>query len=197
MDPGVLCISLVVISVDNTIVNVALPTIVRDLGAGARGCSGSSTPTPSCSPPAAHRRSLGDRSGARGPDRRPRRSSRAFSALASFATSPAMLIAARALMGIGAALHLPGHAVDPHQHVHRAASGPGPSASGPACRASASCRPDDRRLAGRALRWGSVFLVNVPICIAGHRRRALLRAATRATPRRAARPPRRCSPSCA
>src|SRR6476659_5298585 len=30
---GVLCMSLVVISVDNTILNVALPSIVRDLGA--------------------------------------------------------------------------------------------------------------------------------------------------------------------
>ncbi|HMK10062.1 MAG TPA: MFS transporter, partial [Acidimicrobiales bacterium] len=30
---GVLCLSLVVISVDNTILNVALPSIVRDLGA--------------------------------------------------------------------------------------------------------------------------------------------------------------------
>src|ERR1700730_64795 len=30
---GVLCLSLVVIGVDNTILNVALPSIVRDLGA--------------------------------------------------------------------------------------------------------------------------------------------------------------------
>src|SRR6478736_778876 len=30
---GVLCVSLMVISVDNTILNVALPSIVRDLGA--------------------------------------------------------------------------------------------------------------------------------------------------------------------
>ena len=36
---GVLCIGLVVIGVDNTILNVALPSIVRDLGA-----SGSSGP---------------------------------------------------------------------------------------------------------------------------------------------------------
>ena len=30
---GVLCMSLVVIVIDNSILNVALPTIVRDLGA--------------------------------------------------------------------------------------------------------------------------------------------------------------------
>ena len=32
---GVLCLSLVVIGMDNTILNVALPTLVRDLGATA------------------------------------------------------------------------------------------------------------------------------------------------------------------
>jgi MFS family permease len=30
---GVLCLSLVLIGLDNTILNVALPTLVRDLGA--------------------------------------------------------------------------------------------------------------------------------------------------------------------
>ena len=30
---GVLCLSLMVITLDNTILNVALPTLVRDLGA--------------------------------------------------------------------------------------------------------------------------------------------------------------------
>ena len=30
---GVLCLSLLVISIDNSILNVALPTLVRDLGA--------------------------------------------------------------------------------------------------------------------------------------------------------------------
>src|SRR6476619_6048922 len=32
---GVLCLSLLVISLDNTILNVALPTLVRDLGASS------------------------------------------------------------------------------------------------------------------------------------------------------------------
>ena len=54
----VLSASLLVIGLDNTILNVALPTLERDLGATAlASCSGSSTPTCSsspacCSPPA-------------------------------------------------------------------------------------------------------------------------------------------------
>ena len=47
----VLSVSLLVISLDNTILNVALPTIERDLDAsGERRSSGSSTRTPSSSP---------------------------------------------------------------------------------------------------------------------------------------------------
>ena len=56
---GILCLSVLVITLDGTIVNVALPSLVRELGATTSpSCSGSSTPTPSsspvsCSPPAA------------------------------------------------------------------------------------------------------------------------------------------------
>ena len=84
---AVLCVSLLVIVVDNTIVNVALPTLVRDLGtsisdlqwvvdaytlvfAGLLLTAGS----------------LGDRFGRKGAlDRRPRRSSALASAAAAFA----------------------------------------------------------------------------------------------------------------
>ena len=48
---AVLCLALLVVGIDGTIVNVALPTLVRELGASPRAsCSGSSTPTRSCSP---------------------------------------------------------------------------------------------------------------------------------------------------
>ena len=47
---AVLSLSLLVISLDNTILNVALPSIRSDLGASAASCSGSSTPTCSSSP---------------------------------------------------------------------------------------------------------------------------------------------------
>ena len=42
---GVLCLSLLAISVDNSILNVALPTIVRELGPRGRISNGSSTRT--------------------------------------------------------------------------------------------------------------------------------------------------------
>jgi len=105
---GVLCLSLFVIVVDSTIVNVALPTLVRQLGAtttdlqwivdaytlvfaGLLLAAGS----------------LGDRFG-RG--RALRLGLIAFgitSVLGALAQSPGQLIAARALMGIGAALIFP------------------------------------------------------------------------------------------
>ncbi len=105
---GVLCLSLLVISLDNTILNVALPTLERDLGAsssqlqwivdsymlifaGLLLTAGA----------------LGDRFG--------RRRALTFglvvfglgSALAAIAESPGMLIATRALMGVGGAFIMP------------------------------------------------------------------------------------------
>src|SRR3954468_3742889 len=105
---GVLCLSLVLIGLDNTILNVALPTLVRDLGAttsslqwivdsyvlvfaGLLLTAGA----------------LGDKYGRR----------RALSAglvvfglgsiLSAFAGSAGQLIATRALMGMGAAFVMP------------------------------------------------------------------------------------------
>ena len=46
----VLALSLLIISLDNTILNTALPSLRDDLGASGSGCSGSSTPTCSSSP---------------------------------------------------------------------------------------------------------------------------------------------------
>ena len=105
---GVLCLSLLVISLDNTILNVALPTLERDLGAsssqlqwivdsymlifaGLLLTAGA----------------LGDRFG--------RRRALTFglvvfglgSALAAIAETPGMLIATRALMGVGGAFIMP------------------------------------------------------------------------------------------
>src|ERR671938_832550 len=105
---GVLCLSLLVIGLDNTILNVALPTLERDLGAsssqlqwivdaymlvfaGLLLTAGA----------------LGDRFG------RKRALSLglvvfgAGSGLSALATSPEMLIGARAIMGIGGAFIMP------------------------------------------------------------------------------------------
>jgi EmrB/QacA subfamily drug resistance transporter len=105
---GVLCLSLFVIVMDNTIVNVALPTLVTDLGtsisqlqwvvdsytlvfAGLLLTAGS----------------LGDRFGRRGALNIGLVIFGAASAFAAFAGGVNALVAARAVMGIGAALIMP------------------------------------------------------------------------------------------
>ena len=107
---SVLCVSLLVIVIDNTIVNVALPTLVaRPRRRASATSSGSSTPTPwcspgCCSPPGASATGSGARA-------------RLLIGLAVFGSASAAaafsggrrlrLIAARAVMGIGAALIMP------------------------------------------------------------------------------------------
>ena len=104
----VLCLSLLVISLDNTILNVALPTLERDLGAtssqlqwivdsymlvfaGLLLTAGASVTASA----AAGRSRSGSRSSALG------------SALSAVAGSADMLIASRALMGVGGAFIMP------------------------------------------------------------------------------------------
>jgi DHA2 family multidrug resistance protein-like MFS transporter len=105
---AVLCLSLFVIVVDNTIVNVALPTLVRELGtttselqwvvdsytlvfAGLLLVAGS----------------LGDRFGRKGALTTGLVIFGVASAIAAFAGGVGSLIAARAVMGVGAALIMP------------------------------------------------------------------------------------------
>src|SRR3954470_3120895 len=105
---GVLCLSVFVIVIDGTIVNVALPTLVRELGAttsqlqwivdaytlvfaGLLLAAGS----------------LGDRFGRKGFLMAGMALFGLFSGLGALATSPEQLIAARGAMGIGAALIFP------------------------------------------------------------------------------------------
>src|SRR5437660_7098880 len=104
----VLCMCVIVIGVDNTILNVALPSIVRDLGATGSQLQwivDAYTILFACLLLTAG--AIGDRFGRRG--------ALAFglvwfgmcSALASRATSPTQLIGARALMGMGGAFIFP------------------------------------------------------------------------------------------
>jgi EmrB/QacA subfamily drug resistance transporter len=161
---GVMCLSLLVIGLDNTILNVALPTLVRDLHADASQLQwivdayalvfASLLLTAG---------SVGDRYGRR----------RVLgigllifgvgSVLSAFATSPGSLIAWRALMGIGGAVIMPSTLsivtnVFPAEERGRAIgiwagfSGIG-IAIGPV-------------LGGWLLEnfwWGSVFFINVPV----------------------------------
>ena len=161
---GVMCLSLLVIGLDNTILNVALPTLVRDLNANASQLQwivdayalvfASLLLTAG---------SLGDRYGRRLTLGTGLLIFGIGSVLSAFATSPGSLIAWRALMGIGGAVIMPSTLsivtnVFPAQERGRAIgiwagfSGIG-IAIGPV-------------LGGWLLEnfwWGSVFFINVPV----------------------------------
>ncbi len=47
---AICCLSLFIVGLDSTIVNIALPSIQHDLHARCRACSGRWTPTQSCWP---------------------------------------------------------------------------------------------------------------------------------------------------
>jgi MFS family permease len=128
---AVLCLSLVVLAMDNTILNVALPTLARDLGAtgsqlqwmvdayllvfaGLLLTMGAA----------------GDRFGRKLALNVGLLVFAAASAASAFASSPQVLISARAAMGIGAALIMPA-TLSIITNTFRPRNAVGPSGSGP------------------------------------------------------------------
>jgi MFS transporter, DHA2 family, multidrug resistance protein len=164
----VLCFSLLVIVIDNTIVNVALPTLVRDLGtsvsdlqwvvdaytlvfAGLLLTAGS----------------LGDRFGRKGALTLGLVIFGGASAAAAFAGGVTPLIAARAVMGIGAALIMPATLsiltnVFTDTRERALAIGLWSGVAGIAV----ALGPVTGGFLLDHFWWGSVFIVNVPIVIA-------------------------------
>ncbi len=166
---AVLCVSVFLIVVDNTIVNVTLPTLARELGAttselqwivdaytlvfaGLLLAAGS----------------LGDRFGRKGALQIGLLLFGLFSTAAAFSTNPGQLIAARAAMGIGAALIFPATLAilvnvfrEPSERAK--AIGIWAAISG----LSVALGPVTGGWLLEHFWWGSVFLVNLPIVVGG------------------------------
>ena len=164
---SVLCISLVTIVIAVSSLNVAIPTIIRELGANSTESlwiieayalvfAGVLLPAGA----------LGDRFGRKWALLGGLVIFGGMALVASFSASPSQLIAARAVMGIGAALIMPAtlsiitNVFPPHERQRAIATWAGLAGAGGAL---------GPLMSGLVLNagwwWGSVFLVNLPLVI--------------------------------
>jgi EmrB/QacA subfamily drug resistance transporter len=161
---GVLNLSLLVIVVDNSILNVALPHLQKDLDATfsqLQWMVDSYTLVFACLLLTAG--SLGDRFGRKGALQLGMLVFGAGSLLSAFATSPSQLIATRAIMGIGGAFIMPSTLslitnVFPPEERARAISYWAAIAG-----VGVALGPISGGLLLEHFYWGSIFLVNLPI----------------------------------
>jgi EmrB/QacA subfamily drug resistance transporter len=161
---GVLCLSLLVIVVDNSILNVALPTLVRDLKASNSQLQWMvDSYTLVFAGLLLTAGSLGDRFGRRGALQVGLTLFGLGSLASAFASTPAQLIGTRAFMGIGGAFIMPATLsiitnVFPQEERGRAI-GMWASVAGVA----AALGPISGGFLLEHFYWGSIFTVNLPI----------------------------------
>ena len=164
---SVLCLSLLLVVVDNTIVNVALPTLNRDLGAGTTELQwivdAYTLVFAALLLTMGH---LGDRFGRRRALQVGLVLFAVTSALAAFSSTAGQLIGARALMGIGAALVFPATLailvnVFTDAKERAAAIGIWTAMVGVAV----AIGPVTGGLLLEHFAWGSIFIVNIPVVI--------------------------------
>ena len=169
----VLCLSLMVIGLDNTILNVALPTLARPHVLGGLGASGSELAwivdayTIVFAGLLLTAGSLGDRFGRYRGLTVGLSIFGAGSIASAFAPSATMLIATRALMGIGGAFIMPATLsiltnvfTEPRERAKAIGIWAGVSALG------IGVGPVAGGLLLEHFWWGSVFLVNAPVVVA-------------------------------
>src|ERR671919_3270484 len=162
---AVLCISLFVIVTDNTIVNVALPTLARELSAGTSSLQWIvDAYTLVFAGLLLAAGGLGDRFGRRGALLAGLLVFGAFSAAGAFASSTGQLISARALMGVGAAFIFPSTLaivvnVFTNARERAAAIGIWTAIAG----VGVAVGPITGGWLLDHFSWGSIFLVNIPV----------------------------------
>ena len=163
---GVLCLSLIVVTIDTTILNVALPTLVDSLHASSSALQwivdGYTVVFAGLLLTAG---SLGDRFGRRGALSAGLAIFGLASAASALATNTTELIALRGLTGVGAALVFPATLSiianvfpDPRERQRAIAVWAGTAGIG------IGLGPVAGGLLLRWFYWGSVFWVNVPVC---------------------------------
>jgi EmrB/QacA subfamily drug resistance transporter len=166
---GVMCLSLLLIVMDNTIINVALPTLQNDLGAstsqlqwvvdsyilvfaGLLLTMGA----------------LGDRFGRRGALAIGLSIMGLASVLSSFASSADQLIATRAIMGIGGALVMPATlSIITNVFTDRRERAQAIAIWSATAGVAVAIGPVTGGWLLEHFWWGSVFLVNVPVVLVG------------------------------